>query len=306
LVVIDFIDMMDPKHNADVEKAFKRAIDLDRARIQLSHISKFGLMELSRQKKQSTIQEISYSPCPYCRGRGARPSLEYTALNAYRKIETQAVKGFASHIRLGLPQEVAEYLQNHKRTEISHLESEYDVTIQITGGHDLGWEEYRIETARREAPPLPMAEAANLSRLPEKPEEMGPAEEPGKEVPKAQAAPSPHQAPVVTDEAAPERTSGKKPRRRSRHRRKKPVETASAAAPADPQERTGVTVPGAERAAPPPHEPDRIMILPDREALPPSPPLPPPTPGEKEDGKPANSEALLTKLRKVFEALGNN
>ena len=85
--------MMDQKHNAEVEKTFKKAIDVDRARIQLSHISKFGIMELSRQKKQSTIQEISYTPCPYCRGRGVRPSLEYTALTAYRKIETQAVKG---------------------------------------------------------------------------------------------------------------------------------------------------------------------------------------------------------------------
>ncbi|MBE3116652.1 Rne/Rng family ribonuclease, partial [Candidatus Bathyarchaeota archaeon] len=66
LVVIDFIDMGDKKHIAEVEKSFKKALSIDRARIQLSRISKFGMLELSRQKKQSTIQEISYTNCPYC------------------------------------------------------------------------------------------------------------------------------------------------------------------------------------------------------------------------------------------------
>ena len=87
LIVIDFIDMIDKKHIADVEKSFKKALSVDRARIQLSRISKFGILELSRQKKQSTIQEISYTRCPYCKGSGLRPSLEYAALGAFRKIE---------------------------------------------------------------------------------------------------------------------------------------------------------------------------------------------------------------------------
>jgi len=73
LIVIDFIDMIDRKHEAEVEKIFKKALSVDRARIQLSRISKFGMLELSRQKKQSTIQEISYTQCPFCRGRGVRP-----------------------------------------------------------------------------------------------------------------------------------------------------------------------------------------------------------------------------------------
>ena len=147
--------MMDQKHNAEVEKVFKKAIALDRARIQLSHISKFGIMELSRQKKQSTIQEISYTPCPHCRGRGVRPSLEYTALTAYRKIETQAVKGLSSQIRVGLPYEVAEYLLNQKRSEIAHLENEYDMSITICGNPEMAWDEWKIETTKREALPAP-------------------------------------------------------------------------------------------------------------------------------------------------------
>ena len=87
LIVIDFIDMLDKKHIAEIEKVFKKALSMDRARIQLSRISKFGILELSRQKKQSTIQEISYITCPYCKGTGLRPSLEYASLVAFRKIE---------------------------------------------------------------------------------------------------------------------------------------------------------------------------------------------------------------------------
>jgi ribonuclease E len=152
LIAIDFIDMMDQKHNAEVEKAFKKALTMDRARIQLAHISKFGILELSRQKKQSTIQEISYTACPYCHGRGVRPSLEYIALNAYRKVETQAVKGLAAELKVTVPPEVADYLQNQKRAEISRLETDYDMDINIYGSHESAWEDCRIETVKRELP----------------------------------------------------------------------------------------------------------------------------------------------------------
>jgi ribonuclease E len=104
--------MADSKHRAEVEKAFKKALSLDRSRIQLSRISKFGMLELSRQKKQPTIQEISFSTCPPCKGRGVRPSLESTALAAYRRIQSQAVKGHSAMLRVTLPYEVADYLQN--------------------------------------------------------------------------------------------------------------------------------------------------------------------------------------------------
>jgi len=172
LIVIDFIDMMDNKHNAEVEKVFKKAIALDRARIQLSHISKFGILELSRQKKQSTIQEISYTPCPFCRGRGVRPSLEYTALNAYRKIETQAVKGSSSLISISVPHEVADYLQNQKRAEINRLENDYDMSIHISGSPGMAWDEWKIETKKRETPLAPgqTNHVRKASDEPEKPE----------------------------------------------------------------------------------------------------------------------------------------
>ena len=230
LVVIDFIDMMDQKHNAEVEKAFKKAIDLDRARIQLSHISKFGIMELSRQKKQSTIQEISYTPCPFCRGRGIRPSLEYTALTAYRKIETQAVKGLSSEIKVSLPYEVADYLLNQKRSEIVHLESEYEMSIHISGNPDMAWDECRIETTKRETPhaPEPVKLALETEELPKEKEDEE-AEEPEPEAP--QTAEEPKKNGAAPPPAESQEPVKKKSHRRSRHRRKKPGEKPAEAAP---------------------------------------------------------------------------
>lgn len=151
LIVIDFIDMVDRQHIAEVEKVFKKATSLDRARIQFSRISKFGIMELSRQKKQSTIQEISYTQCPHCRGTGYRPSLEYIALSAFRRIESRAVKGCYSHLKVSVPVPVADYLLNQKRVELTRLESLYEVAIHIAGSPEVQWDEVRIEETERPA-----------------------------------------------------------------------------------------------------------------------------------------------------------
>ena len=219
---------MDSKHNAEVEKTFKKALSLDRSRIQLSHISKFGILELSRQKKQSTIQEISYTTCPFCRGRGVRPSLEYTALNAYRKIESQAVKGLSSLIRLNLPYEVADYLLNQKRAEISRLESAYDMLIHISGKPDMAWDEWKIETTKREAPPAP--EQANHARKPveileeeeaEEAEASEPEETKAAIEPKAQRNPRQPSRKTGRRRPKPEPARNRKEiHRRTRHRRK--------------------------------------------------------------------------------------
>ena len=324
LIVIDFIDMMDQKHNAEVEKAFKKAIDLDRARIQLSHISKFGIMELSRQKKQSTIQEISYTPCPFCRGRGVRPSLEYTALTAYRKIETQAVKGLSSQIRVGIPCEVAEYLLNQKRAEIAHLESEYDMSISICGKPEMAWDELKIEMTKREAPtalehaghnghkaeeiPAVAADEPDIeeSAIEEAETPISPAEEEpkieSKEVPgKNGAAPAP--PPPEGHEPAK-----KRPRRRSRHRRKKPGEKPANGAPAPP---SAIALPTAETPKPSEAHPsarEPVRIKPPAAAPDPDPERPPEAPKpaaipERGSGNQKNSEDPLQRLRKVFETL---
>jgi ribonuclease E len=145
LIVIDFIDMMDKKHIAEVEKSFKKALSIDKARIQLSRISKFGMLELSRQKKQSTIQEISYTKCPFCKGSGLRPSLEYAALGAFRKIESEAVKGIYSELRIILPHEIADYILNRKRSELLNLESTFGLTLHIWGSVETAWDKVEIQ-----------------------------------------------------------------------------------------------------------------------------------------------------------------
>jgi ribonuclease E len=281
LIVIDFIDMADQKHNTEVEKAFKKALMMDRSRIQLSHISKFGIMELSRQKKQSTIQEISYTPCPYCHGRGVRPSLEYMALNAYRKIETQAVKGLASEIKASVPPEVADYIQNQKRAEISRIEAAYDTMIHIYGSPEMAWEECKIEMTKREMPSV--LETTHISRAyaPIEPENEpapvsteqqndGAAEEASNNITGKEEDYTPfnNPPPEIAEHPAPK----KKSHRRPRHRRKTQADVS--AAPSTP---------------------------------------PAPTEGEaaqRLNHTPASNQALepdpLNKLKKIFEEFADN
>jgi ribonuclease E len=200
LLVIDFIDMMEKKNVAEVEKSFKKALSPDRARIQLSRISKFGILELSRQKKQSTIQEISYTTCPYCKGSGLRPSLEYAALGAFRKIESEAVKGIYSEIKVILPHEIASYILNQKRAELLNMESSFDLVLHLSGSGEMPWDKLEIQHIIKEK---------DLTE-PAIPEEAAP------------------KAPEVTAAIQEQKTSGsgeipaKKKRRRNRPRRRKP------------------------------------------------------------------------------------
>ena len=199
LIVIDFIDMMEKKNVAEVEKAFKKALSLDRARIQLSRISKFGLLELSRQKKQPTIQEISYTICPYCSGSGFRPSLEYAALSAFRKIESEAVKGTYSDLRVILPHEIANYILNQKKAELLKMEATFGLALHICGSGEMLWDKMEMQYTIKEkelTEPASQEEAA-----PEAPVEA-PAEIPAQETP-----------------AAGETPAGKKRRRRPRRRK---------------------------------------------------------------------------------------
>jgi ribonuclease E len=159
LIVIDFIDMKDRKHIAEIEKTFKKALSLDRARTQISRISKFGMMELSRQRKKSNIQEISHVTCPHCKGAGMRPSLEYAALSTFRKIRLNVLKGTYSSVRITLPHEIANYLLNQKRSDIVELENLHSVSILISGNPDMLWEEAKFEFVEREQIPLPAGEA---------------------------------------------------------------------------------------------------------------------------------------------------
>ena len=221
LIVIDFIDMMDRKNNAEVERTFKKALSLDRARIQLAKISKFGIMELSRQKKHSTIQEISYIPCPVCHGSGIRPSLEYAALSAFRKMESQAVKGTSSSLTVSLPYEVANYLLNQKRNEICKLETDYEMAIHIETVPDMACDAVTIEATTRK--PLPRLTEATFKDLSVQEQEIAPEEDDEEEISPEVSATQEQQilAPALPTDGST--IPKKKPRRRRRNRHRKPA-----------------------------------------------------------------------------------
>lgn len=202
LIVIDFIDMMEKKNVAEVEKAFKKALSLDRARIQLSRISKFGLLELSRQKKQPTIQEISYTSCPYCSGSGFRPSLEYAALSAFRKVESEAVKGLYSEVKVILPHDIANYILNQKKAELLRLESTFGLVLHILGSGDILWDKLEMHN---------VIKAKDLTEPPYQ-EETAP------------EAPPEATVDVPAQENPPEGEAPASKKRRRRPRRRKPSE----------------------------------------------------------------------------------
>jgi ribonuclease E len=226
LIVIDFIDMMDRKNEAEVEKTFKKAISLDRSRIQLSKISKFGILELSRQKKQSTIQEISYTTCPYCQGRGVRPSLEYTALSAFRRIQLEAIRGTAAIMKVTLPHAVSDYLLNQKRDAISKLEMMYGLAIHVFGNPDMAWHDLKIDVIPKAKESLP---AVNVGPQKTDVEQRQETEEKSAAVEEGKTA----------DAAETSESRKKRPRRRTRHHKRhksEKMETAEKSIAPEPAE----------------------------------------------------------------------
>ena len=133
LVVIDFIDMRDRNHVREVDKLFRDELKRDRAKIDTAHISKFGIMELSRQRLRPSLESKSYQTCHHCNGRGMVMSVESAAVSYLRRIWMGVWKGDVKQVNGTLPVEVAAYLQNRKRKELTELESRYDVIIVING-----------------------------------------------------------------------------------------------------------------------------------------------------------------------------
>ena len=133
LVVIDFIDMRDKKHIREVEKAFRDQAKNDKAKISTSTISKFGLLELSRQRLRASIESVSYEICRCCQGRGLIPSVETASLSFLRQIRMGISNKSITKIKGALPIEVTTYLQNKKRQELAKLESRYKVNISLEG-----------------------------------------------------------------------------------------------------------------------------------------------------------------------------
>jgi ribonuclease E len=151
LVVIDFIDMADPRNQRVVERRLRDQLKVDRARVQLGRISPFGLLELSRQRLRPSFQELSANPCPTCHGSGAIRSVESAALQAMRAIELAGMKGGAAALAIGLPIPVALYVLNQKRGRLIGLEQRYQITVDFQVDPALVAGEYRLETTEPRA-----------------------------------------------------------------------------------------------------------------------------------------------------------
>lgn len=150
LIVIDFIDMRNLKHAQEIEKTLRQALKRDKARTQVSRISQFGLLELSRQRLKPTILEGNYLKCPHCEGSGMIKSTVSLALSILRHIRAEAAKEHLATVKALLPMDAALYLLNQKRQEIAHLEEEYHLVLYIAGNPSARQNEYTIELVKRD------------------------------------------------------------------------------------------------------------------------------------------------------------
>lgn len=137
LVVVDFIDMYEQQNNIAVEKRMKEAMKDDRARIQIAKMSIFGLLEISRQRMHSSFMESNYETCPYCQGHGVVRTIESGATLILRAIEGEAVRSQNMKITVTVPADIAAYLLNQKRKQLSALEEQYKICIIVAGDTSL-------------------------------------------------------------------------------------------------------------------------------------------------------------------------
>ena len=148
LIVIDFIDMEETRHQRQVEHKVKDAMRNDRARIQIGRISAFGLLEMSRQRLRPSLLEHSTEICPHCAGTGRIRSIESAALHALRAIEEEGVRRRAGEIVVSVPPNVALYLLNQKRHTLSEIEKRYGFAVTIEADDELHAADCEIERVR--------------------------------------------------------------------------------------------------------------------------------------------------------------
>lgn len=154
LIVIDFIDMESPKNRREIEARLKEALHYDRARVQMDKISRFGLMELSRQRLRPSLSEGSHIACPRCNGTGHIRDTESSALQVLRIIEEESMKESSAVIHVQIPVDVAAFLLNEKRGEIMKVESRHKVKIVLIPNKYLETPHYKLERIKHDDPRL--------------------------------------------------------------------------------------------------------------------------------------------------------
>jgi ribonuclease E len=163
LIVIDFIDMDSPRHQREVEDKLRDALRHDRARVQIGKISRFGLLEMSRQRLRPSLGESTQSVCPRCEGHGRVRSVESLSLSVLRLVEEQAMKEKTGQVLVQVPAMVANFLLNEKRKSIVEIEQRHDVPVIVVADDKLETPHFHIERIR--ATELPSDAKPSYERL---------------------------------------------------------------------------------------------------------------------------------------------
>jgi ribonuclease E len=148
LVVVDFIDMEDRRNNRKVEQRFRDALSTDRARIQIGRISSFGLLELSRQRLNPSLNEAQFEKCPHCKGNGTIRTVDSAAILVLRAIQEEAARSNVAELHLHIASPVAIYILNHKREMLAEIEAMYGIKILVRIDEECAPAGYRIDAVR--------------------------------------------------------------------------------------------------------------------------------------------------------------
>ena len=160
LIVVDFIDMEESKNRREVEQRLRDAMRQDRARVQFSSISKFGLLELSRQRLRPALSEGNHITCPRCNGTGHIRDTESSALQILRIIQEESMKDNTAAVHVQVPVEVVSFLLNEKRTEITKIELKQRCTVLLVPNKHLETPNYKLERLRHDDPRLENLQAS--------------------------------------------------------------------------------------------------------------------------------------------------
>ena len=152
LIVIDFIDMDERKNNRAVEQMTKNCLKTDRARIQVGHISAFGLLEMSRQRLRTGVLEGSTTECAHCMGTGIIRSTESVALYVLRSVEDALMSGQKTNLKVNTTTDAALYILNYKRAYLKEIEHHYNITVMIIGNANLHGVNFTIEKGEAAQP----------------------------------------------------------------------------------------------------------------------------------------------------------
>ncbi len=150
LIVIDFIDMLNTKHQREIELKMRQALEIDRARVQVGKISRFGLLEMSRQRLRPSLEETMSRTCPRCMGQGTIRGTRSLALSILRLIEDEAQKESSREIRVIVPVPIATFLLNEKRNEISNIEKRNSIEVTILPDVNLETPHFTVNRIRNQ------------------------------------------------------------------------------------------------------------------------------------------------------------